>query len=226
MRVLVFGAIGTEMIVNGHRYEIVSLGEDQKVTWRGKCEACHTPIFVHTQWGQLPVGKRCQEHARKRLNLPEPANPAPEILEVIQARFPAGVPAPGFFVPGAAAADALGSPDMEDVEATAPQSADDGGAPEAVEVVVEEIEKIAPSSRALAVVARQMAGMADEGEIIPPAPAVDLDMWRRRLELYLRSKMWMSEWGAMPGKDGCRVPRALFREYRLPHLAEPVPMIA
>jgi hypothetical protein len=36
-----------------------------------------------------------------------------------------------------------------------------------------------------------------------------VDLWGTRLSLWLRRRMWMSQWGPRPDQDGCLVPHYL-----------------
>lgn len=42
--------------------------------------------------------------------------------------------------------------------------------------------------------------LAEEDE--PPAPPSDIDVWVRRLQTYQETKMWMPDWGPLPGQPG------------------------
>jgi|SRR5215469_1080314 len=90
MATLVFGPLGTEVHLEGRRYEIVELRDGGVTVWRSKCEACAAPFFVEQASGYLPTGKRCPEHKGQRLGLEPPPEASYEEKIAIQSRFPTG----------------------------------------------------------------------------------------------------------------------------------------
>ncbi len=52
------------------------------------------------------------------------------------------------------------------------------------------------------------AGIADH-----LAWAKDAAMWRARIKGFRAAKLWLGEWGAPPGRPGCRAPTEILREF-------------
>src|SRR5271157_5569229 len=86
----IFGPVGTEVHMDGRRFECVALAE-AGVTWRSKCPVCETPVFVETKGGYLPPAKRCAEHRGKKLGPPPPSEVSDEEAAAIQGVFPTGM---------------------------------------------------------------------------------------------------------------------------------------
>lgn len=51
--------------------------------------------------------------------------------------------------------------------------------------------------------------IADE---LPPAPPAD-EMWARRLDMFVRYRQWLPEWGVQPGQSGCAAPDWLLKNF-------------
>ncbi len=60
--ILIFGAIGTQVVADRKIFEIVAIGGQGSVTWRTRCVTCHSPVFTEVKAGKLPVRARCNAH--------------------------------------------------------------------------------------------------------------------------------------------------------------------
>lgn len=60
--------------------------------------------------------------------------------------------------------------------------------------------------------AAALARMAEWTEPEPAPPErPEEEKWGQRLAMWRQMKMWLAEWGAMPGQAGCEVPREMLR---------------
>jgi hypothetical protein len=100
--ILIFGAIGTQVVVDRKIFELVAIGGGGAVTWRTRCVVCRTPVFTEVRDGKLPIQARCNAH---RALSRHPAVPEleyqyeAEVLEMAQKQPPAVI-SPGEFIAG------------------------------------------------------------------------------------------------------------------------------
>src|SRR5215469_9381572 len=233
----IFGPLGTEVSIDGRRYEIVALGEGDTV-WRTKCEACETPFFVEARAGYLPTGKRCEEHKGKKLvqgvaGLVELSDAA---MVQLQGKYPQGMMPVAQMLP-AQPATPIYPPEQleimrrayEAVRRTGPNLSgmighhvgDEADTTIEARIGDEKLSGvIAPQTAAhtphedhLPATAEDMlAELAELSE--PEAPELSAEeqaeqVWRPRLKLYAMNKMWQPSWGPRPGQTGCEVPEWL-----------------
>ncbi|SRR5216684_2012652 len=226
--ILIFGSVGTEVVVDSRRYELVVLSQDGTAQWRGKCESCWATIFVETSGGKPPAIRRCNAH-RVKNNHPAMA-PMPEEPRVLRraATMPLTelLPPPADRQPTNLAADAgmkiVGSM-VENIQRSndirppgearifgnvtmhmgdAEETTVSGDIPRS-ESQIEAVDPYSP----VAMLA-ELADLAPEGgeNYMPPPPALD-QVWGPRIELFMKKKMWLSpEWGPRPNEAGCQAP--------------------
>src|SRR5271166_1055676 len=217
----IFGPVGTEVHMDGRRFECVALTE-AGVTWRSKCPVCETPVFVETKDGYLPPAKRCAEHRGKKLGPPPPSEVSDEEAAAIQGVFPTGMMSIDQMLP---VEKWVKDPTLKVLNLTLPQSiptkvfippavVDELGGQEKA---IEHVERLTGQKVDLAPLPRvEEAGFtladelaelsADDKEAILQEPSPE-EVWRPRLRLWLQKKMWMErDWGPPPGKMGCLVP--------------------
>ncbi len=60
--ILIFGAIGTQVVADRKIFELVAIGGQGSVTWRTRCVTCHSAVFTEVKAGKLPVRARCNAH--------------------------------------------------------------------------------------------------------------------------------------------------------------------
>ncbi len=60
--ILIFGAIGTQVVVDRKIFELVAIGGQGSVSWRTRCVVCRSPVFSEVKSGKLPVRARCNAH--------------------------------------------------------------------------------------------------------------------------------------------------------------------
>lgn len=292
--VLVFGGIGTEVVVGVQHYEIVVLGANNLATWRTRCDTCRAPFFVQTRSGHLPVGSRCPTHVvsdearsepppkratgmisvRDFIPLPPdrgrvtvehasrgngvtyageeevsenrpvqqlPRKP-PSTEQAILPQLSRGVHEKMAEVPPAF----QGGKEERQLSqlqsrSVAPREDQEDGVSELREfrqpdapsglrqsevggVVVSSLPYEAPFDReqldgdpfSLSALTAELAGMApdgaDEEEIATPQPTSN-DMWRRRVQVFAESRMWLPDWGPRPDQAGCRAPEEIMRMF-------------
>lgn len=63
----------------------------------------------------------------------------------------------------------------------------------------------APAFDPMSDMAQELAEMAAEDDE-PPPPPDEWEVWERRLTLFRGQRMWLPDWGPLPGQDGCLVP--------------------
>lgn len=227
----VFGALGTEVHVDGRRYEIVVLA-DGVTTWRGKCEACHIPIFVELQPGQVPKRRRCQAHLGGYKVKKDPAVETPQDeADKVQARFGTGAMAveqmlPKVYDPAAPEMIAWSEPgdhidrSVAHVEPTTPVNsilpsytettpttvipAADRYIPVKAPVVGEDAAD--PDRYDVRSLYAELAELEDREEVLSPDEVPLSRIWQPRLQLWAEQRMWMPDWGPRPGQEGCEVP--------------------
>lgn len=73
-----------------------------------------------------------------------------------------------------------------------------------------EPEEDTPTDFGLASLLDELTEMAEEDDI-PPPPPDEVDVWERRISTYRRTRMWMPDWGPLPGQEGCRAPAEVLR---------------
>jgi hypothetical protein len=115
--ILIFGSIGTQLVIGRKIYELVALGGEGSATWRTRCVVCRSPVFTEVKDGRLPTHARCKTHQQssRHPEVPEPDYlHEAEIAEMTLARSAASI-SPEDFIEGVKAGmDRLGAKHLTD----------------------------------------------------------------------------------------------------------------
>jgi hypothetical protein len=211
--ILVFGPLGTEILIGAQRYEVIVRGEAGQTTWRSKCEVCWTPIFVSSRDGKLPVTKRCAAHRVKAAHPAIPVSGAERqgMVADIQSRLRPGMARGKDFLP------------LPDVPEKAPELLPGSDAPipyydDPDPAVVAEDDGARPVDYSAAALLAQLESMAQDDGDPDDDPAVPHetgdDMWGQRLQMFMSNRMWLPDWGPRPDQEGCKAPEHLLDALR------------
>ena len=200
-QILVFGGVGTEVIVGVQHYEIVVLGASNLATWRTRCDTCRAPFFVQTRDGQLPIGTRCPTHiVSYEARAAAPPKRASGIVSVRDF-----IPLPPDVARETSAQPNGYDPDLlpaaeDDFEGVSEDPIASSGDPFSFSALTSELSGLAPDG-------------ADEEEAVVPR-RTSTDMWRRRVQVFVESRMWDPDgWGPRPDQAGCRAPEEVMRMF-------------